>query len=182
MSASRFAPSPATATAAAATPSIGARGFGEKLLDARLTAPVRVGRGERDVFEAPVRIHSGLDGISKALSQVEAPSASPASRAGRALQGARGLGKGLLLVGVALDAVDLRRSIGRDQARGDGQLDETRKAAGRIAGGWGGAFAGAAGGARLGALLPLGGPVAGMVIGSILGGVTGHIAGEKTFA
>lgn len=152
----------------------------DKLLGARLKAPVRLGKGERDVFEAPVRVHAGMDGVSNALAHVDAKNIkAPESTAGKALLGAKSLGKVLIGVGAALDVMDIGRSINRDRVRGDGKMTETKKAGGRIAGGWGGAIAGAKIGAKVGAVLPFGGPVAGMVVGSLVGGISGHIAGDK---
>ena len=133
-----------------------------------------MGPGERDVFEAPIRVHSGIDGLSKALMQVEAPK-TPTTKAGQALGRAKLLGRGLVGLGIGLDALDLGRSIRADQARADGQTTETRKSVGRIAGGWGGALAGA----KAGVSLPVGNPILGMVVGSVVGGISGHIVGEK---
>lgn len=151
---------------------------GRKLLDSRFEVPVRVGKGERDVFEAPIRVHSGIDGVSKVLANVDTSSA-PTARAGQALKSAKLLGRGLVGLGAFLDVRDISKSMSADKARADGKRTETKKAVGRVAGGWGGALAGAKVGAQYGTALPFGGPVAGMVIGSIVGGISGHIAGEK---
>ncbi|MEO1234543.1 MAG: hypothetical protein AAFZ18_37190 [Myxococcota bacterium] len=152
--------------------------LGKKLMDARLQVPVKVGSNEDDVYEAPLRVHSGLDGVSKALAglRMDAPRGSSSERS---LRTARGVGRGLVVVGAVLDVRDIARSAASDRARDDGRSTETRKALGRVAGGWGGALAGAQLGAKAGALLPFGGPVAGMVLGSMIGGITGHIAGER---
>lgn len=156
--------------------------MGEKLMGARLKAPVRMGKGERDVFEAPVRIQAGADGVSKAMAQIDTTKVKAGSGASKALTGVKVLGRGLVAVGATLDIMDISRSVAADKARGDGEKIETKKAIGRVAGGWGGAIGGAAAGAAAVALLPFGGPIAGMVIGSIVGGIGGHIAGEKVMS
>lgn len=96
-----------------------------------------------------------------------------------ALKAAKHLGKPLVVVGVAADVIDLKRSYDADQQRGDGQLTETKRAVGRVAGGWGGAAAGAATGAAIGSIVPGLGTAVGGLIGGVVGGVGGSIGGSK---
>lgn len=94
------------------------------------------------------------------------------------LKVARHAGKGLLVVGVAADVIDLKRSHAADEARGDGRRTETKRAVGRVAGGWTGAAAGAATGAVIGSAVPIVGTAVGAIAGGIAGSIGGSTIGE----
>ncbi len=96
-----------------------------------------------------------------------------------ALKAAKHLGKGLVVVGIAADAYDLKTSYDADKARGDGRYTETKKAVGRVAGGWSGAIGGAAAGAAIGSIVPGVGTAIGGLVGGVVGGIGGSIGGSK---
>lgn len=124
--------------------------------------------------------HINVENMPKALKGLEGLNHAPIPHVPTGvLSAAKHLGKPLVVVGAVADAVDLKRSYDADQARGDGQYGETKKAAGRVIGGWGGAAAGAATGAAIGSIVPGLGTAIGGLIGGVVGGVGGSMGGSK---
>jgi hypothetical protein len=95
-----------------------------------------------------------------------------------ALRAAKHLGKPLIVVGLAADALDIGRARKADEARGDGERTETKKAIGRAVGSWGGAAAGAAAGAAVGSVVPGLGTAIGGLVGGLVGGIGGSFGGS----
>lgn len=87
-------------------------------------------------------------------------------------------GKGLFVVGAALDAATLGGSLKEDLDRGDGHLKKTVQTGAEIAGGWlGAAAAGAGAGCLAGTVFPGLGNIAGAVIG-FAAGAGGYFLGH----
>ena len=88
---------------------------------------------------------------------------------------AKGGAKGLIVVGLALDAYDIYTSVQADQ----GEFGpNTKHAVGRVAGGWGGALAGVLAGAAIGSAVPVVGTAVGAFVGAVIGGVGGSFLGD----
>ena len=122
--------------------------------------------------------HSGAGGFRIADHTLAGPGA---RFFGNAMRYGRPVGRGLLGLGIAIDAISLGMEVNRSLETGN--WSNTGREAAGIAGGWVGAWAGAKGGAMVGAYIgSLGGPLGilvGGAIGGILGGVGGYLAGSS---
>ncbi len=150
---------------------------GEGRLGSRLSALDSRGEG-RDARRDGVRVDElrsrvDLQKIPGSLSHLDGPgrrSALPAR-----LRVPKYIGKSLIGLSAAADALELCRAERTDAARGDGRRTETRKTLARVVGGWAGAGAGAAAGAAVGALLL---PGVGPMVGALAFGVCGSLGGS----
>ncbi len=143
--------------------------------------PVETGRGwGKGVASKVAGVADGTVSIAEgALKANMSPAAANALHIG---------GKGLFVVGAAMDALTLGGSVKEDLDRGDGHLRKTVQTGAEIAGGWlGAAAAGAGAGCLAGTVFPGLGNCAGAVIGFVAGAggyflghdVVGHAVGEQ---
>lgn len=107
------------------------------------------------------------------------------SRASAAMKGVRRLGIAGQIVGLGMDAVDIKRAVDRDGGKfGKNAKQTTTKVAGGLAGGAAGAAAGAAIGAAFGGVGAVPGAAIGFALGtagSYLGSKGGEKLGKKLF-
>jgi len=133
----------------------------------------------------PPRIpHQG--GVASAapapLSRVNVPSDPPKiPQQGSVVRGARGLGRALGPIGIALDAFSLGTEV--HESSQTGNWDNTIVEGSSIAGGWGGALAGAKVGgmfgAAIGSIFPGPGTAVGLAVGGLVGGALGYWGGSE---
>jgi hypothetical protein len=133
------------------------------------------GGGYKNVFSYTVTKSGATsldDGVSAAASTAK-------STASSAMRGLRYAVVPLVIVGIALDVIDLRKAYKKDQE--EGGYRNTVTTSGRIAGAWAGGLAGAkvgaVAGAAVGAFFGGVGAGPGALIGGVIGGIAGAIGG-----
>ncbi len=145
--------------------------------------------GYNNVFSYTVKkagATSADDAVSAAArsSTMAAAKGTAKSTASGALKAMRYAAVPLMIIGVAMDVIDLHNAYKKDQE--EGGYRNTVTTSGRIAGAWGGGLAGAKIGAAAGAAVGVWfggigaapGALIGAVAGGILGAIGGSLAGE----